>query len=144
MRFSTAPGPDATAIPARSAADLGPRPWLVLGVAAALVAGAIGVARAPGSAIDPDLVRVIRAMALIKGGLAALALGACWWRLGRPVAGWRVLAYVAGPPLMAGGAVALWSLQSVGAAALGLHLGLFGLLAAGLTDGAAFDGGRRR
>jgi hypothetical protein len=45
---------------------------------------------------------------------------------------------------MAGGALALWSLQSVGAAALGLHLGLFGVLAAGLTDPAFFDGRHRR
>ncbi|MFD0934557.1 hypothetical protein ACFQ12_05080, partial [Methylobacterium trifolii] len=60
-------------------------------------------------------------------------LAACLWRLGRPVSGWRHLAYVAGPPLMAGGAVVLWSLHGL-AAALGLHLGLFSVVAAALTD----------
>lgn len=144
MQVPTALGPDAAVYPARSAIGLGPRPVLVLAAAVALVAGTIGVVRAPVAAIDPDLVRVIRGMALIKGGLASAALAACLWRLGRPAAGWRRFAYVAGPPLMLGGAVALWSLQSLGLAALGLHLGLFGVLAAGLTDPAFFDGWRRR
>ena len=144
MRVPTAFGPDATVVPARVAIGLGPRPVLVLSVAVALVAGTIGVVRAPVATIDPDLVRVIRCMALIKGGLALAALAACFWRLGRPAAGWRRFAYVAGPPSMLGGAVALWTLHGVGLAALGLHLGLFGVLAAGLTDPAFFDGWRRR
>lgn len=144
MRFLTVPGPSATAVPAPDAIGLGPRALLVLAAAAALLAACVVVARAPAATIEPDLVRVIRCMALIKGGFAAIALAASWWRLARPASGWRAVAYVAGPALMAGGAVALWSLQSVGLAALGLHLGLFGVLAAGLTDPAFFDGWRRR
>ncbi|MGT2488102.1 hypothetical protein ACU4GA_23585 [Methylobacterium oryzae CBMB20] len=49
-------------------------------------------------------------------------------------AGWRSAVYVAGPPLMALGAAGLWSLRDPGLAALGLHLGLFAILAAALTD----------
>lgn len=145
MRLSTAPGRDA-AVFSTPASSVAPTPRLTLSLLTllAVVAAGLVAAQAPASGIEPDLVRVIRCMALIKGGFAAMALAASWWRLARPVNGWRACAYVTGPALMAGGAVALWSLQGVGAAALGLHLGLFGMLAAGLTDPAFFDGWRRR
>ncbi|MEE7493245.1 hypothetical protein [Methylobacterium oryzae] len=93
----------------------------------------VAAGRAPAAPVDPDLVRVIRFMALLKGGFALAALAGCFWRLGRP-AGWRSAVYVAGPPLMALGAAGLWSLRDPGLAALGLHLGLFAILAAALTD----------
>ncbi|XYD08946.1 hypothetical protein R1A27_29095 [Methylobacterium sp. NMS12] len=93
----------------------------------------VAAARVPAAPVDPDLVRVIRFMALLKGGFALAALAGCFWRLGRP-AGWRSAVYVAGPPLMALGAAGLWSLHDPGLAALGLHLGLFAVLAAALTD----------
>ncbi|MGU3468388.1 hypothetical protein ACLBXO_26410 [Methylobacterium sp. C33D] len=93
----------------------------------------VAAARVPAAPVDPDLVRVIRFMALLKGGFALAALAGCFWRLGRP-AGWRSVVYVAGPPLMALGAAGLWSLRDPGLAALGLHLGLFAVLAAALTD----------
>ncbi len=145
MWTSTMPRPEASAFRQRAwPAMPASRGLLALGTVLALAAAGLIVARAPATAIDPDLVRVIRAMAVIKGGFAAMALAACWWRLRQPASGWRGGAYVAGPALMAGGALALWSLQSVGAAALGLHLGLFGVLAAGLTDPAFFDGRHRR
>ncbi|MDP4022818.1 hypothetical protein Q8W71_09310 [Methylobacterium sp. NEAU 140] len=120
------------------------RSWLTgLTALALLAAGAVAV-RAPAVAVDPDLARVIRAMALIKGGFALVALAGAWWRLARPAAAWRTAVYVAGPPLMAAGAVALWSLHGFGVAALGLHLGLFALLAAALTDPGFLDGVSRR
>lgn len=104
----------------------------------------IAAGRSPAAAIDPDLVRVIRFMALIKGGFALAALAGCLWRLGRPAAAWRSLVYVAGPPLMAVGAAGLWSLHDAGSAALALHLGLFALLAAALTDPDALPDGSLR
>ncbi|GJD49134.1 hypothetical protein OPKNFCMD_1864 [Methylobacterium crusticola] len=107
---------------------------LLLGTALALAAGAAFAAGAPARAIDPDLARVIRWMAAIKGGFGALAFAAAWWRLARPARAWRAAAYVAGPPLMAFGAVLLWSMHGLGVGALGLHLGLLGLLAAALSD----------
>ncbi|WP_375462426.1 hypothetical protein [uncultured Methylobacterium sp.] len=115
----------------------------MIGTLLALAASGLVLAQAPAAAIDPDLARVLRCMAVIKGGFAAMALAACWWRLGRAASGWRRLAYVAGPPLMAGGAVALWSLHALGSAAIGLHLGLFGVIAAALTDARFFDGLKR-
>ncbi|MCJ2093041.1 hypothetical protein MKK67_11100 [Methylobacterium sp. J-072] len=100
---------------------------------AVLGAGATSM-RSPGTAVDPDLVRVIRFMALIKGGFALAAFAGCVWRLARPAAPWRTAIYVAGPPLMAAGAIGLWSVQGVPIAAAGLHLGLLAVLAAALTD----------
>jgi hypothetical protein len=105
----------------------------LLTAASILGAGALA-ARTPGGAVDPDLVRVIRFMALIKGGFALAAFAACFWRLARPAGPWRTPIYVAGPPLITAGAIGLWSLQSLPVAAAGLHLGLLAVLAAALTD----------
>ena len=44
----------------------------------------VAAGRSPAAAIDPDLVRVIRFMALIKGGFALAALAGCLWRAERP------------------------------------------------------------
>jgi hypothetical protein len=107
---------------------------LVLLTVVALVSVGAAAARIPRTTVDPDLVRVIRFMALIKGGLALSAFLGSYWRLARPAALWRTSIYVAGPSLIAAGAIGLWSLHYLGVAALGLHLGLLVLLAAVLTD----------
>jgi|GEM_PF-1366291 len=106
---------------------------LVLTAVALLGAGAVTL-RAPATPLDPDLVRVIRFMAAIKGGLALAAVAACFWRLARPAAPWRTAIYVAGPPVMAGASIALAALQSPALAAASLHLGLLAVTAAALTD----------
>lgn len=100
---------------------------------------AIGLTASLGAAAteaDPDLVRLLRFMAALKGAFALIALGACYWRLARPAAAWREAVYVAGPALMAAGALGLWRMQAAGLAALLLHGGMFALLAAALTDAA--------
>lgn len=106
---------------------------LLLTVTALAPAAILGAGEA---GADPELVRLLRFMALLKGVFAVIALGTCWWRLARPAAAWRETVYVAGPGLMAGGAACLWQLQSAGLATIGLHLGMFALLAAALTDSA--------
>lgn len=109
---------------------------LVLSVAAALafVAGLALVSERRPADIDPDFVRVLRFMAAMKGGFALAAFAACYWRLARPAAPWRTALYVAAPPIMVAGAAGMWSLQHLGASALGLHLGFVAVLAAALTD----------
>jgi len=102
--------------------------------AVALLASAAAIATAPAASVEPDLARVIRFMALIKGGFALAALAGCFWRLARPAGPVRTAIYVAAPPAMAAGALALGSLHSPALAAAGLHLGLLAVLAAALTD----------
>ena len=111
----------------------GRRVLLVLGFAAGLGLVALGTAPAAGEA-DPDLMRLLRFMALLKGVFALVALAACYWRLACPANAWREAVYVAGPGLMAAGAACLWQMQAAGASAAILHIGMFALLAAGLTD----------
>lgn len=132
MALATVSGLPAAASDRPATAGLGPRAGLVL-LTLAAVGGALALG--PGStAIEPDLARVIRCMAAIKGVFAVAAFAACLWRLGRPAPGWRGAVYVAGPPLMAAGSLALWTMQFFGPAALGLHAGLIAVVAAALTD----------
>jgi hypothetical protein len=127
--------PIAAAPAARAASPWRPaRLALVLLTAAALLGTAAVAVRAPAVPVEPDLARVIRFMAAIKGAFALAALAGCVWRLARPAVPWRTAIYVAGPPAMAAGALALGTLHSPGLAAAALHLGLFGVLAAALTD----------
>lgn len=110
------------------------RTVLVLATIAALAAGGLSLAGGEAAARDPDLVRLMRFMAALKGGFALVALAGCFWRLARPAHSWRRLVYVAGPPLMIAGALGLWALRAPVPFALALHLGLFAVLAASLTD----------
>ncbi|QGY03700.1 hypothetical protein MMSR116_18715 [Methylobacterium mesophilicum SR1.6/6] len=127
--------PVAVAPPARAAGRIGPaRLALVLLTAAALLGTAAVAVRSPAVPVEPDLARVIRFMAVIKGGFALAALAAGFWRLARPAAPWRTAIYVAGPPAMAAGALALGTLHSPALAAAALHLGLLAVVAAALTD----------
>ena len=111
-----------------------PRAALCLLTAVAILGAGAASARSTGTLVDPDLARVIRFMALMKGGFALAAFAACLWRLARPAGPWRTPVYVVGPPLMAAGAIGLWSFQGLQVAAPALHLGLFAVLAAALTD----------
>lgn len=143
MRLHTTTQMTAGAVPVtfpRAGWSRSARPLLVLLSVLAFSGAGIAALRAPAVAMDPDLARVIRAMAAIKGGFALAAFAGCLWRLARPARLWRTAIYVAGPPLMVAGAIGLFSLQGLGAAALGLHLGLFAVLAAALTDPEFFDG----
>jgi hypothetical protein len=115
----------------------------ILLIAAFLALAGASVLGQPAEA-EPDLVRLLRFMALIKGAFAVAALAAGLWRLGRPVAGWRAAAYTLAPALMAGGALALWRLVWPGPASLGLHLGLLAFLVAALTDRDFIPWPRRR
>ncbi|GJG86074.1 hypothetical protein tb265_12550 [Gemmatimonadetes bacterium T265] len=101
-------------------------PWTTALVVGAVVA-CVGAAAltAPGVAgrvgADPDLARLLRAMALVKGVLVALGAGAVGWRLRRPMpwpfaAAYLTLVWVAG-----GATGVLWQLAGVGRAAVALH-----------------------
>ena len=100
--------------------------WIALlcaGLAVATLAGAAltapdATARA---AADPDLARLLRAMAVIKGVMVALGAGAIGWRFRRPTALPFAVGYV-GLVWTAGAAVgAMWQLAAVGRVAVALH-----------------------
>jgi hypothetical protein len=140
--------PTAGIAPVPGLAAAGPHPsraLLAVLTALAVLGGGAVLMKSPAATLDPDLVRVIRFMAVIKGVFALAALVGSFWRLARPAAPWRTSIYVAGPPLMAVGAIGLWSLHDPGLAALSLHVGLFALLGTALTDPQALpDLPRRR
>jgi hypothetical protein len=101
-----------------------PRMLLVLCVVIALV----GVLAAPGNAAaalaDPDLTRLLRAMAGLKALAAAGAIAAAWWRLGAPVTWLRFAAYALASAAMAVGPGLIWQMAHVVIGALLLHGGL--------------------
>ncbi|HEX8416980.1 MAG TPA: hypothetical protein VF641_05185 [Methylobacterium sp.] len=124
---------DAAARDARRVSARRNRGLLLIGTAAAFaLAGAVGGSAA--ADVDPDLVRLMRFMALMKGAFLVVALAGAYWRLARPAAAWRTVVYIAGPALMAAGTVALWRMQEAGLAAGALHIGLVALVASALTD----------
>lgn len=125
-----------------SSHPIAPRAALVVGTVLAIAAALAWSPAAP-SGMDADLARLLRFMALLKGVFATVAVAAAWWRLARPAAGWRLVTYVAGPALMAGGSTALGLLAAPWLATVGLHAGMLALLAAALTD-EAFIPARRR
>ncbi|AWN40060.1 hypothetical protein [Methylobacterium durans] len=115
----------------------------VLGLALAAPAAVFALG-GDAAATEPDLARLIRFMALLKAGFALAALVVGLWRIARPAAPWREAVYLAAPALMLAGAAALWQMQAFGPASIVLHAGLFGFLAAALTDPDFFPSGLRR
>ncbi len=76
------------------------------------------------SLADPDLTRLLRAMAAIKALLAAGAISAVVWRLGVPVALRWFVAYALACSAMSAGPGLIWGIAHVGIGALLLHGGL--------------------
>jgi hypothetical protein len=85
-------------------------------------------------ATPADLARLLRFMALIKGGIAVAALGAVWWRLRVPVTMKLSLAYVVGTWIMLGASVAIWQLAHMVLAAVAFHAGMLAVLVAAWRD----------
>lgn len=112
---------------------MGSRPFilraalLVGSVLAGLVAGALaGPAALVG--VEPELVFLLRGMALIKAGIALAAVGLAMWRFGRPVSSRVAVGYVLGVWSLIAATVLIWQLTFILAAAVIFHLGMFGLL----------------
>lgn len=80
------------------------------------------------AAIDPDLARLLRAMALIKAGMAVVLLLVLWWRLAAPVTPIRLIFYQLASMMMAAGPRLIWDFAHIGLGAALLHGGLFALL----------------
>jgi hypothetical protein len=111
------------------------------GVARPILCGIVGAAVLAGLfATDPaaataavaqagdDLTRLLRAMALIKAGLGALAVAGVWWRFGGGVGWLWFTAYGLACAAMAAGPALIWRMDHVVSGSVLLHGGLFGLL----------------
>ena len=94
----------------------------VAGVAGFATAAAQG-AQASAYA-DPDLARLLRAMAVLKALIASAAVSAVLWRLRTPVTLPRLAAYALAGAAMAAGPGLIWRMTHLGAGALLLHGGL--------------------
>ena len=112
-------------------------PRLARSAIAVIVAGAVGLSFALGDApatsravadAGPELTRLLRFMAVIKGGFALGALSAVLWRLGSDVSPGRFVTYGACCAVMAAGPGLIWAMAHVGLGALLLHGGLVALL----------------
>ncbi len=73
---------------------------------------------------DPALTRLLRAMAVIKAGMAAGVIAAVFWRLGVGVTPFALGAYAVVSVAMASGPVLIWGMTHLVLGALLLHAGL--------------------
>lgn len=97
-------------------------------VAAAFASYALAGDSASAAAVreaDPDLVRLLRGMALIKVGMCACAAAAVLWRLrAEPIGAGRFVAYALACAAMSAGPFFIWNMEAVRAGAALVHGGL--------------------
>ncbi len=126
------------------------RPALLRGLllaSCAVVAAGAAQLGAPADAVetDPELARLLRAMAVLKAAMVVAALGLLTWRLAWPVAPGVAVAYLAGAATCVAASVAIAQLAHLAAAAVAFHAGGAALLIAAFLDRparAALGGGR--
>jgi hypothetical protein len=117
---------------------------VLLAVAVAQFA-ADGPASAAAVAADPELARLLRAMALIKASMAAAAV----WLADRlllrcPLGSGLAAGLVPAVALMAAAPVLMWHVAHVGTGALLFHAGMIALLVLGWRPAEAWLGARSR
>jgi hypothetical protein len=108
---------------------------LVLAVfvsAAALLALTLALSPLPQQ--EPDLVRLLRGMVLIKGAIGLAAAALVWWRLGRPIEHGLAVRYIAPLCLSAGAVAWLWGLHLIPLGSALFYLGLVGIYLGGRSD----------
>jgi hypothetical protein len=96
---------------------------VVLGAVLASVAVAATYPHAARAA-DPALTLLLRAMAVIKAGMAAGVIAAIFWRLGVAATPVAVAAYAAVSAAMASGPILIWGMTNLVFGAILLHAGL--------------------
>ena len=111
-----------------------PRTLLLAGSALLLAAPLAFVEPAAGWADDPELFRLLRGMAVLKGILAALAFAAVWWRLGRTLGAHLTATYVGSVCVMALATGLIWQLTALPAASALFHGATIALLVAAWRD----------
>lgn len=108
---------------------------LVLAVAISTAAVlALTLAFAPLPQREPDLVRLLRGMVLIKGAIGLTAAALVWWRFGRPLDPRLAARYIVALCLSAGAVAWLWGLHLILLGSALFYLGLLGVYLAGRRD----------
>jgi hypothetical protein len=114
---------------------------LVLAIAASAgVVLALTLALAPPSQREPDLVRLLRGMVLIKGSIGLAAAALVWWRLGRPIAAGLAARYLAALCVSMGAVGWLWGLHWILPGSALFYLGLLGVYLTARRDPLLGDG----
>jgi hypothetical protein len=115
-----------------------PRVWrTALVLAISVTAAAAALITAPFSAaaqMDPDLVRLLRAMVGVKGIIALAAASLVFWRLGYAIPRAVALGYGAAIGVSVAALVWLWGLASIPAGAFFFYGGLVCLLLVARID----------
>lgn len=83
---------------------------------------------------DPELIMLLRFMAVVKAALALAALGVSAWRLGHPASPALTLGYSLAPALMCAAPIVIWQMAHVAAGAALFHGGFVVLLLALYAD----------
>lgn len=85
---------------------------------------------------DPELARLLRGMAVLKGLMVVAAIAVLLWRFGHAVSPRIATGYLVSTGLMAASAAMIWQLTALLPAAVAFHAGLFiGLIIAWRGDG---------
>ena len=112
---------------------------LVLAVAVLGAAVVALLTNADPSAADPELLVLLRFMAVVKAAMAMVAMALVAWRLNGPVRPATALIYVAAVSSMAAGAGLIWQLEHVAAGAVMVHGGLVAAAVLAWFDRAGWD-----
>ena len=118
----------------RDAGRTGQRTLLLMGSALLLAAPLAFFEPAAHWADDPELFRLLRGMAGLKGVMVAIAFTAVWWRLGRELAPRLASTYVGGVWAIALATGLIWQLTAVPTASALFHGAIIALLVAAWRD----------
>jgi len=72
---------------------------------------------------DPKLGVLLRGMAVIKAMISLAAIGALWWRFGRPIPHATAAIYLVAAWLTAAASMLVWQLWHIGVGAIAFHAG---------------------
>lgn len=110
-------------------------------MATAMIAWVVGAGASQPA--EPELATLLRGMAVLKGLLAAGALGIVWWRLGHSVPKRVAATYIACVSALFAASVLIWQLVHIPAAAVLFHVALLVALVVALREGRETHGLRK-
>jgi hypothetical protein len=106
--------------------------------ATVLLSGALAAlfaAGRPPQVLDPDVQRLLRAMAVLKSSFVVAAVAGIWWRCGgTPLRASQTIGVLVSVAAMSSASVLVWYLQALGPASVAFHGGLLALLLLALWD----------